>query len=182
MELKELIASNTVEGVIDYEKAETDFQNHINGIVTKNVKKDIGKKEAELMGNFISELGIEADDLEGVKKWAEVMNNNTNDFKTTNLTLEKQLKESLEKQNGLQKEYTEFKQDSLIKSLGVKDEEAEFLKYKFNKNVNEETSFESLVDLYKKEHRITTNKELSSNFNDENESSPLEALKKLREK
>jgi hypothetical protein len=36
--------------------------------------------------------------------------------------------------------------------------------------------------LYKKEHRITTNKELSSNFNDENESSPLEALKKLREK
>lgn len=180
MELKELLASNTVEGVVDYEKAETDFQNHINGIVTKNVKKDIGKKEAELMGNFISELGIEATDINEVKKWVDVMKNNTNDYKTTNLTLEKQLKETLEKQNGLQKEYTDFKQDNLIKGLGVKDEEAEFLKYKFNKGVNEEVSFESLVEEYKKANRITTNKDVSSNFNDGNESDPLVALKNLR--
>ena len=182
MELKELLSKYTVDGNIDFEKAETEYQEHINGIVTKNVKKEVGKKEAEVMSSFISELGIEANDLDGVKKWVGVMKDNTNDYKDTNVKLESQLQETLKKQNALQSEYVNFKQDTLIGSLGVKDEEAEFLKYKFNKNVSDDVTFESLVDNYKKENRITTNKEINNNFEDHNESSPLEALKKIREK
>lgn len=182
MDLKELLEKYTVDGVIDYEKAETGFQSHINGIVTKNVKKEVGKKEAEVMGNFISELGIEASDLDGVKNWVSVMKDNTNDFKDTNVKLQKQLEETVKMNSNLKNEYTNYKQDTLIGSLGVKGEEAEFLKYKFNKSVNEDTTFESLVESYQKENRITTNKEVQSNFEDYNESSPLESFKKLRGK
>ena len=182
MELKDLLGKYTVDGVVDYTKAETDFQEHINGIVTKNVKKQVGKKEAEVMGNFISELGIEANDLEGVKKWVGVMNNGTSDFKKANVKLGKELADALGINTKLQTEYTDFKQDTLIGGLGVKTDEAEFLKYKFNKGVTEDVTFENQVDTYKKENRITTGKEINSNFEDHNTSSPLEALKRIREK
>jgi len=182
MELKDLLGKHTVDGVVDFTKAETDFQAHINGIVTKDVKKQVGKNKAEAMGNFISELGIEANDLEGVKKWVGVMNNNTNDFKTTNVKLENDLKKALASNTELQTKYVNFKQDTLISGLGVKPEEAEFLKYKFNKGVTDDVTFENQIDTYKKENRITTGKEINTNFEDHNTSSPLESLKRLREK
>jgi hypothetical protein len=182
MELKDLLGKYTVDGVVDFTKAETDFQEHINGIVTKDVKKQVGKNKAEAMGNFISELGIEADDLDGVKKWVNVMNDNSNDYQKANVKLGKDLADSLGINTKLQTEYTDFKQDTLISGLGVKPEEAEFLKYKFNKGVTEEVTFENQVDTYKKDNRITTGKEINSNFEDHNDSSPLESLKKIREK
>lgn len=181
MKLKDLLGKYTVEGVVDFDGAETDFQSHINGIVTKDVKKQVGKIEAEAMGNFISTLGIEATDLDGVNKWVKTMNDSTTDFKTSNVTLETKLTEALTKQTELQSEYTNFKQDTLISSLGVKEDEAEFLKYKFNKGVTDEVSFESLVDTYKKDNRITTNRQFQPNADNHGDSDPLEALKKLRE-
>ena len=182
MELKDLLGKYTVDGVVDFTKAETDFQEHINGIVTKNVKKQVGKKEAEVMGDFISGLGIEATDLDGVKKWVGVMNNGTSDFKKANVKLESDLKKALTNNTELQSKYTNFKQDTLIGGLGVKADEAEFLKYKFNKGVTEDVTFENQVDTYKKENRITTSKDVNTNFEDHNTSSPLEALKRIREK
>ena len=182
MELKELLEKHTVDGQVDFEKAETDFQAHINGIVTKNVKKEVGKKEAEVMEDFVKQLGIEANDIDGVKKWVNTMKDSTTDFKETNVKLENQLQEALKKQAELSNEYVNFKQDTLISSLGVKGEEAEFLKYKFTKSVNEDTTFESLVEKYKADNKITTNKEINQNFNEHNTSTPLEALKKIREK
>lgn len=181
MELKDLIGKYTVDGVTDFEKVETDFQKHINGIVTKDVKKQVGKKEAEVLGNFINQLGIEADDLDGVKKWVSVMNENSTDFKKANVKLEKSLEEALKGNDALKSEYTNFKQDTLISSLGVDKEKSEFLKYKFNKGVNEENTFESFVEGYKKDNRITTGVDVQQNFEDHAESSPLESLKKLRE-
>ncbi|RLI45405.1 hypothetical protein DRO61_10620 [Candidatus Bathyarchaeota archaeon] len=181
MELKDLIGKYTVEGVINFEKVEIDFQKHINGIVTKDVKKQVGKKEAEVMGNFISELGIEADDLEGVKKWVKVNSDNSSDFKKDNLKLDKDFNNLTTTHTDLQKEYTNFKQDTLIGSLGVNPEQAEFLKYKFNKDVTEDDTFESRVVGYKKDNRITTNVDVQNNFEDNNDSDPLASLKKLRE-
>lgn len=181
MKLKDLIGKYTTDGEVDFEKAEIDFQSHVNGIVTKNVKTEVGKKEAEVMGNFITELGIEANDLDGVKKWVNVMNNNSNDYKKTNVSLETKLTDSLKKHTDLQTKYTDFKQDTLISGLGVKSETAEFLKYKFNKGITEDVTFENQIDTYKKDNRITTNVEIQTNFEDHNSSSPLESLKKLRE-
>jgi len=181
MELKDLIGKYTIEGVTDFEKVETDFQAHINGIVTKNVKKQVGKKEAEAMGNFIKDLGIEANDLDGVKKWVSVMNDNSNDFKLANVKLDSDYKTLTTTHTDLQTEFTNYKQDTLISGIETDKEKAEFLKYKFNKGVDEEHTFESFVDAYKKDNRITTNVDINENFEDHNESSPLASLKKLRE-
>jgi hypothetical protein len=181
MNLKELIEKHKAEdGTINFEEAETAFQTHINGVVTKNVKKEVGKKEAEVMGNFINELGIEAKDINGVKNWVEVMNNGTDDFKKANVKLKAQLDELTKGNTALKTEYTNFKQDTLLSSLGVKGEKAEFLKYKFNKNVSDDVTFESQLEEWKKENKPTTNKFIDPNFRDTTDEAHIEALRKLR--
>jgi hypothetical protein len=183
MDLKELIEKYKAEdGKINYEEAETAFQTHVNGIVTKNVKKEVGKKEAEVMSNFISELGIEAEDIDGVKKWVGVMNNNTDDFKKTNVKLQSELEKALQGNQALKTEYTTFKQDTLLNSVGVKGEQADFLKYKFNKNISDDVTFESQLEEWKKENKVTTNKFVEQNFNDTADEDHVAALKRLRQK
>jgi hypothetical protein len=181
MELKELIEKYTKDGVVDFEKAEEAFQTHTNGIIKKNVSKETAKYKETYTTDFIKDLGIEASDLDGVKKWVSTMNDNSTDFQKQSSTLQGKLDEALKTNANLQTDFTSYKQDTLIGGLGVDKEKAEFLKYKFNKSVNEDTTFESLVEEYKKENRITTNREVQTNFEDHNTSSPLEALKKLRE-
>jgi hypothetical protein len=183
MNLKELIEKYKGEnGDINFEEAETAFQTHVNGIVTKNVKKEVGKKEAEVMGDFISELGIEATDLDGVKKWVGVMNNNTDDFKKTNVKLQSELEELNKTNSALKTEYTNFKQDTLLGNLGVKGEQADFLKYKFSKNLSDDVTFESQLEEWAKENKQTTNRHIDSNFDDVGENDHVEALKRLRQK
>ena len=180
MNLKDLIEKYTVEGKLNFEEAENAFQTHVNGIVTKNVKKEVGKKEAEVMTNFISELGIEAEDIDGVKKWVGTLTDTSTDFQKKTATLESELEKAMKLNGDLSNEYTTFKRDTLISGLGVKGEEAEFLRYKFEKNLSDDVTFESQVEEYKKANRPTTHKQIDPNFDDPNTSSPLEALKKLR--
>jgi len=182
MDLKELLAKHTVEGVINFEEAETSFQTHVNGIVKKGVKKEVGKKETELMTNFISELGIEATDLQGVKTWVSTVNDNSTDFKNKSATLQTELDKVLKSNKTLTSEYSNFKQDTLIGSLNIEGEQAEFLKYKFNKGVTDDVTFENQFEEYKKNNRDDTHKVLNNNFDDGETSSPLEALKKIRDK
>lgn len=180
MNLKDLIEKHTVEGKVNYEEAENAFQTHVNGIVTKNVKKEVGKKEAEVMTNFISELGIEATDIDGVKKWVGTMTDSATDFQKQTATLQSELDKALKLHNDVSTEYKTFKQDTLISNLGVKGEEAEFLKYKFNKNLSDDVTFESQVEEYKKANRITTHRQVDPNFQDVDDQAHVNALKALR--
>jgi len=188
MNFKELLEKHTKDGEINYEDAEASFQSQVNGIVKKNVKKEIGKKETELVSNFITELGIEASDIEGVKKWASTINDSSTDFQKQSVTLQKELDDALKSNTTISKDYTNFKQDTLISGLGFDStttkgkEKAEFLKYKFNNNVSDDVTFESQIDNYKKENREDTYRPLNNNFEQTQTSEPLEALKKLREK
>jgi hypothetical protein len=180
MNLKDLLEKHTKEGQINFDEAEVSFQNHINGIVTKDVKKKLTKQKEELMTNFISELGIEANDLDGVKKWVSTVNDNTTDFKTANTKLQKELENALNTNKKLSTEYTEFKQDTLLSSLGVDGEKKEFLKYKFNRNISDDVTFESQVAEYKKANRGDTHRTLNPNFQESQDSDPVTALKKIR--
>lgn len=182
MDLKELIEKYTKDGVVDFDKAEEAFQTHTNGIIKKNVSKETAKYKETYTNDFIKELGIEANDLEGVKKWATTMNDTSTDFQKKTATLQNELEKAIQSNQTISKEYTNYKQNSLIKGLGVDGEKAEFLKYKFNNNVSDELTFESQVEAYAKENREDTYRPLNNNFQSQQTSEPLEALKKLREK
>jgi NACalpha-BTF3-like transcription factor len=182
MDLKSLIEKHTVDGEINFDEAEQAFQTHVNGIVVKNTTKEVDKYKQEYTTSFIKELGIEANDIEGVKKWVSNTKDNSTDFKEKNVTLQTELEKAMSLNSNLTKEYTDFKQNTLINQLGVDGEKAEFLKYKFNKNVTDELTFESQVENYKKENREDTYRQFNNNFEEGETSGPLEALKRIREK
>lgn len=171
-DLQELVTQFTnEEGQVDWEKANESYNEHINGIVTKNVAKETEKAKESTLQTFISELGIEGKSLDDVKLWTKKMAGNTDEFKETNIKLEKELAEIKEKYdlttselNTLRQEMTNSAQLSKIKSLGVDEEQAEFIHYKLSRQVTEEKGFDELFEEYAKEHEQETKPTTTNKF------------------
>lgn len=171
MDIKELLQASVKEGVelnleetFDLEGVSTQLNESINGIVTKNVKGEKDKLAKEVFTNFTSELGIEAEDMDGVKLWAKRMNGNTDEFKEANTKLTKELSELKEKYGTTEAELQEIKQQALfqnrmttIMSEGFSADEAEFIEFKLGKQVTEEQSFDDLFKEYINENKPKTN-------------------------
>ena len=168
-ELKDLISASDKEGVeIDFDKFDFDkgneaFNTHVNGIIKKNTSKELEKVKGEAFKTFIQEIGVEAEDLDGVKLWAKKMNGNTDEVKELNIKLEKELKEIKDKYDLSNKELSEFKAQALksarlnaIVGKGFDNDEAEFIEFKLNKLVTEEKDFDKVLEEYAEENKPKT--------------------------
>lgn len=156
-DIKELVESYKTEDGVNWEEANKAYNEHINNIVSSKVSKEVEKaKESaqqEITKSFINDLGIEAEDVDGVKVWAKKMMGNTDEFKEQNIQLEKQLKEAQAKAKEFENnykqvnnEYTTTKQIQKIIGKGYDPEQAEYLQFKLSKQVNEEQSFDDLLE------------------------------------
>lgn len=155
-DVKELVESfKNDDGEINWEKANEAYNKNINDIVVSKVSKETEKAQQEATNKVFNELGIEADTLEDAKVWAKRMNGKTDEFKERNAKLEKQLKELQGVSDELNKYKQQATQTSQINKLlakGVDAEQAEFLQYKFNKQVDEDTSFDDIANKYFEEN------------------------------
>ena len=150
-DLKTFLAKYQSEEGIDYAKAEEALNEHINGIVAKQ-KPDDETLLSKSVEKIISELGIEGNSLDDVKTYIKKMGGNTDEIKELNLKLEKELKTYQDKvseyegrYNQLESTYQTEKQFNTLKGMGFEDEKAEFIHYKVNKLVNDETDFDTAL-------------------------------------
>jgi hypothetical protein len=177
-DLKKVIEANTKEGVIDYEKVMGAIDNdYVNPIVAK--KTDESKLLPKAVSQVISELGINGESIDDVKLYIKQMGGNTDEIKEENLQLTKKLKEienqyneTVEAKSKLENDFKEKQQtDMLVKKLGIDtstkegQKQLEFYKWDFNKQVDDETTFENVVEKYVKENDIkTTTKFIKDDF------------------
>lgn len=167
----DLLKANTVEdaevdweSVLKKDELTAQYNEHINGIVAKNVGKQTEKVRAETLTTVLQELGIDAEDIDSAKAYVKTMNGNTDEFKEKYLSTNKQL-EQLQNELGttkseyeslLQKVQKSERMNTLV-SKGVDPDYAEFLEYKLSQQVDESNTWESLVEAYLKENDIQTN-------------------------
>jgi hypothetical protein len=190
-DLKELMQASLKDGVevnfdnFDFDKGNEAFNTHINGIVKKNTSKEMEKVKGEVFKTFVQELGIEANDLDGVKLWAKKMNGNTDEYKELNTKLEKELAEITEKYNLSSGELKEFKEKALysarinkILQSGFSQDEAEFLEFKLNKEVTEENDFKTVLEEYVKENKPKTSTNRFVKRQQSNDSVVAESIRK----
>jgi len=171
-DLKKLIEANTVEGVIDYDKVMGTLDNdYVNPIVAKKTDKE--KLMPEVIANVVKELGIDGESIDDLKLYVKKMGGSTDEIKEANIKLELELKDikakyetEVETRTQLETKAKEEYQINKIKSLGNEDEEqVEFLKYKFNKQVTEEKDFDTVVAEYAKKNNVkTTTKFIKDDF------------------
>jgi len=162
-DLKSIIETNTVEGVVDYEKVMASVDNdYVNPIVAKKTDKE--KLLNETVSTFVKELGIDGTTVDDVKLYIKQMGGNTDEIKEANIALDLKVKElqglydtEVETRTAVEKETLLSKQMESIKGLGVTDkDQLEFLHYKFNKQVTEELPFDTVVSNYAKENKVNT--------------------------
>lgn len=162
--IESLIQQHTNEdGDINYEELENAFNQEINNIVAKK-KPDTDKLKQELKGEvtkeILSGLGIKGESIDEAKAWAKTLGSTTDEVKEQALELEKKYNEVQTEYEKLLEEKTQIEtkqreQEALakIRQLGVKDDDqAEFLKFKVEKLVNEETPFDAALESFKEEN------------------------------
>jgi len=146
-DLKKLVESNTIEGVINYEKVMASLDSdYVNPIVAKKTDKE--KLELEAVSTLVKELGLEDGTIDSLKLYIKKMGGSTDEAKESNLKLTNAMKELQDKYDTEVTTRTELeattkldKQMAAIKGLGVKDEEQiDYLHYKFNKQVTDEVT------------------------------------------
>lgn len=177
-DLKKVIEANTNDGVIDYDKVMGVIDNdYVNPIVAK--KTDESKLLPKAVSQVINELGIEGESIDDVKLYIKKMGGSTDEIKEENLQLAKKVKElegqyneTLEAKTKFENEIKEKQQvDMLVNKLGIDtstkegQKQLEFYKWDFNRQVDDETTFENVVESYVKENDIkTTTKFIKDDF------------------
>lgn len=162
--IDKLIAHYTdEEGNIDYQELETKINEEVNNIVAKN-KPDTSKLREEVKGEVAKELigglGIEGSSVNDLKLWAKKMGGSTDEFKEANIQLEQKVKELEEKYNAAAQEKEQYEQSlrtqeaiSKVRKYGVKDDDtAEFIKFKVEKNLTEDTDFDTALESFREEN------------------------------
>jgi len=173
-DLKKVIEANTVDDVIDYEKVMSALDNeYVNPIVAKKTDKE--KLIPDVVASIVKDLGIDGDSVDDLKLYVKKMGGNTDEVKEENIALTLKLKELENDLNTKVETLTKYenetkaqKQTAKIKSLGIEDaDQIEFLTYKFNKLVNEEKDFDTVVEEYAKQNDVkTTTKFVKDEFGD----------------
>jgi len=162
-DLKKVIESNTVDGVVDYDKVMGVIDNdYVNPIVAK--KADESKLLPKAISKVIQDLGIDGESIDDLKLYVKKLGGSTDEIKEENLQLTKKIKElegefsqTLEAKTKLENDIKEKTQIDKIKQLGVTDKkQIEFLKWDFNRQVNDETTFDDVYNKYVKENEIKT--------------------------
>jgi len=162
-DLKKVIESNTVDGVVDYDKVMGIIDNdYVNPIVAK--KADESKLLPKAISKVIQDLGIDGESIDDLKLYVKKLGGSTDEIKEENLQLTKKIKElegefsqTLEAKTKLENDIKEKTQIDKIKQLGVTDKkQIEFLKWDFNRQVNDETTFDDVYNKYVKENEIKT--------------------------
>jgi hypothetical protein len=187
-DLKKLIEANTVEGVIDYDKVMGVIDNdYVNPIVAKKTDKE--KLMPEVIASVVKELGINGESIDDLKLYVKQMGGSTDSIKEENIKLSLQLKEiqsnydkEVATRTELETKAKEEYQVNKIKSLGIEDnDQVEFLKFKFNKQVNDEKDFDTVVAEYAKENGVkTTTKFIKDDFS--NQAGTIDLAEVWREK
>ena len=184
-DIQEIITNYTVDGEVNWEKVNEETNNHINGIVTKSVAKELEKREPEIVGSFIKELGIEGSSIDDVKLWAKKMGGSTDEFKEKNIKLEKELSELTKNYEFTTKELNEIRsqaqkvsQMNRLISAGLDAEQAEFVQWKLNKQVDDEHTFDSLLETYLKENQPKNNNRFVKQTFDSNKEEIPDSIKK----
>jgi hypothetical protein len=162
--IDKLITQHTdEEGNIDYEALETRINEEVNNIVAKN-KPDTSKLREELKGEvaaeIISGLGVEGNSVDDLKLWAKKMGGSTDEIKEQNIALEKQLKHIQEQYESVEQKKLEYEQNyknqealSKVRKFGVKDDDAaEFIKFKVEKTLTEDTDFDTALENFREEN------------------------------
>lgn len=162
-DLKSLIEQHTDdEGVVNYDLVEEAVNSEINNIVAKN-KPNTDKLKDELKSEVAKEiiggLGIDGESVDDLKLWAKKMGGSTDEYKEANIKLEQELKKAQEElqqtaetKTQLETELTDRERLNKIKELGVKDSEAaEFVKFKLDKMVDENTDFDAALEKFREE-------------------------------
>lgn len=151
------------EGNIDYTELEAKINEEVNNIVAKN-KPDTSKLreevKGEVAGEIISGLGIEGSTVDDLKLWAKKMGGSTDEIKEQNLYLEKELNSLREQYEEADKQRREYEQSirsqeaiSKVRKFGVKDDDtAEFIKFKVEKNLTEDTDFDTALENFREEN------------------------------
>lgn len=151
------------EGNIDYTELEAKINEEVNNIVAKN-KPDTSKLreevKGEVAGEIISGLGIEGSTVDDLKLWAKKMGGSTDEIKEQNLYLEKELNSLREQYEEADKQRREYEQSirsqeaiSKVRKFGVKDDDtAEFIKFKIEKNLTEDTDFDTALENFREEN------------------------------
>jgi hypothetical protein len=162
-DLKKVIEANTVDGVIDYDKVmaglDTDY---VNPIVAKKTDKE--KLMPEVIASVVKELGIDGESIDDLKLYVKKMGGSTDEVKEENIRLTLEMKElktnydtEVETRTKYENETKSANQISKIKALGIEDEEqVEFLKFKFNKQVTEDKDFDTVVAEYAQTNNVKT--------------------------
>lgn len=186
-ELQEIITNNTNEsGEVNWENADKAYQDHLNGIITKTVAKETEKVKGETLTTFIKELGIEGQSLDDVKSWVKTMSGNTDEFKELSLKQKKDFEELKEKYDLTTQELNQIKQEAIqtnqlnkIMSAGLDEEQADYVRYTLNKKVDEEHTFDDLLEEWLKENKPKTNNRFQKqNFNSGNGEEVPESIRK----
>jgi hypothetical protein len=177
-DLKKVIEKNTNDGVIDYEAVMGTIDNdYVNPIVAK--KADESKLLPKAVNQVINELGIDGETIDDLKLYVKKLGGSTDEIKEENLQLTKKLKEiesefnqTKEAKAKLENDIKEKTQnDLLIQSLGIDtttkegQKQLEFYKWDFNRQVDDEKTFEDVVSGFVKENDIkTTTKFIKDDF------------------
>jgi hypothetical protein len=144
-DLKEVMATNTVEGITDYEKVmQSVDQEYVNPIVTSK-KPNVDKIKADYFSEIVGSIGVEAQNVDDLKGYFGDINKTDVRIKE----LEGLNNDWAGKFDTLNTELTSTKRLHKVTELGVKGESAEFLMYKLGKSVTEDKDFDTLLT----EHR-----------------------------
>jgi hypothetical protein len=157
-DLKTFLEQYKTEEGFDFDKANEELNNHINGIVAKN-KPSEDQLIEKATSTVIEGLGIDAKSLDDVKTYIKSLSGNSDEFKETNLKLEKELNltkkqmEELANQKAeLENKFTVTEQQSKIMGLGVSEDNLDYVHFKVGKMVNEEKDFDTALKEFKEAH------------------------------
>jgi len=155
-DIKKLIESFTVDGEVDYTKANEELEKQNRNIVVKEASKEVEKLKEEQLTNLIKEIGVDGESINDVKLYIKTLGGSTDEVKESLLAAEKAYKDLEVKYNAevdtrtkLETTQKEQAQIDLIKGLGVTDEkQIKYLKWDFNSQVTEEKDFAKVVEEY----------------------------------
>lgn len=161
--IEDLLAKHTTEGEVDYTKVNEELEVQNRNIVAKEANKEIDKIKDEVLSTVIKELGIEGTSIDDVKVYIKQVSGSTDEAKeeviklTTEYNkLKKQFEEEVNTRTQLETSVKDKTQTELLKSkLGLEDDkQIEFFKWDFNKKLDDDTTFEDVVNTYIKENQI----------------------------
>jgi hypothetical protein len=163
-DLKEVIAANTVDDVVDYVKVMELLDNdYVNPIVAKKTDKE--KLSTEAVSNLVKELGLDGvESTEGLKLYMKTLGGSTDEAKEANILLDIKLKELQGKYDGEveirtnQEKVTKTANErDAIKALGIEDKDSiDFLHFKLSKLVTDDKDFTTVVAEYAKDKDVKT--------------------------